>query len=76
MASTDDKWHLTIPSARSCQYQRVCKFLSTYSVWFKSYGQVSLFQNLANPRPMANDIDFSLDLARAHKLMYYLILSI
>ena len=35
-ASTDDKCHFAIPSARSCQYQCVCKILSKYSKRFKS----------------------------------------
>ena len=41
-ASTDYKWHLAIPWARSYQYQCVCKILSKYSIWLKSYGQFSL----------------------------------
>ena len=30
-ASTNNKWHLTFPWARSCQYQCVCKISSQYS---------------------------------------------
>ena len=45
-ASTNDKCHLEIASARSFQYQCVCKNSSKYSLWFKSYGQHSLFHNL------------------------------
>ena len=41
-ASTDEKWHLAIPWAISCQYQYVCKALSKYSVWLKSYGQFTM----------------------------------
>ena len=33
---TDDKCHFTIPWARPCQYQCVCKILSKYSKRFKS----------------------------------------
>ena len=38
-----DKWQLTIPWARSCQYQCVCKISSQYSTQFKSYGQLMIF---------------------------------
>ena len=38
---TDDKCHLAIPWARSCQYQCVYKILSKYSERFKSYGRFS-----------------------------------
>ena len=34
-ASTNDKWYLAIPLARSCQYQCVCKISSQYSTQFK-----------------------------------------
>ena len=40
-ASTDEKWHLAIPWARSCQYQCVSKILSKYSSWFEGYEQFS-----------------------------------
>ena len=48
LASTDVKWHLAIPLAKSCRYQIecVCKILAKYSLWFKSYGQFSLSHNL------------------------------
>ena len=36
-ASTDEKCHFAISSARSCQYQCLCKSLSNYSKRFKSY---------------------------------------
>ena len=38
IASVNEKWHLTSPLARSSQHQSVCKILSKYSFWFKSYG--------------------------------------
>ena len=34
-ASSNDKWHLTIPWARSCQYWCVCNISSKYSKRFK-----------------------------------------
>ena len=36
-ASTHEKCHFAISSARPCQYQCVCKSLSKYSKWFTSY---------------------------------------
>ena len=42
-ASNVDKCHLAIPSVRPCHYQCVCKMLSKYSLWFKSYGQLLNF---------------------------------
>ena len=42
-ASTDDKCHFAISWARSCQCQCVCKSLSKYSKWSKSYGNFSPF---------------------------------
>ena len=44
--SLNDKCHFAIASARSHQYQCINKTLSKYSLWFKSYGQFSLFHNL------------------------------
>ena len=38
-----NKCHFTISSARSCQYQCVCKSVSKFSKRFKRYGHVSLF---------------------------------
>ena len=44
-ASTNDDWHLTIPWARSCQYQCICDVLSHCFSQFKR-GPLSLFQDL------------------------------
>ena len=42
-ASSNGKWLLAIPLIRSCQYQRVCKKSSKYSISFKRYGQFHFF---------------------------------
>ena len=51
-ASTNDKWHLTIPWARSCQYQCVCKISSQNSTQFKRWGH---FQNLVLSKDSTDD---------------------
>ena len=41
--STNDKCHLAIPWARSCQYQLVCQVLSNITTWKNSEGQFHFF---------------------------------
>ena len=45
-----------IPLHKSCRYQCVCKILAKYSLWFKSYGQFSLFHNLDLGKASTNRI--------------------
>ena len=40
-ASANPKWHLTALWATSCQYQCICKILSTYSKRFKTHRHFS-----------------------------------
>ena len=50
-----DKWHLAIHWARSWQYQYVRKFLSNYSLWFKSY-KCAIFANWSRTNWPRTDI--------------------
>ena len=50
-ASTNDKWHLTIPWARSCQYQCVCNISSQYSTQVKRLGHFHIFRIWSSAKP-------------------------
>ena len=57
-ASTNEKWHFAISSARSCQYQCLRNSLSKYSTQFKREGHFHFFRiwRSAKLRPMINVI--------------------
>ena len=57
-ASTNEKCHLAISWARSCQYQWLRKSSSKYSTQFKRKGRFHFFRiwRSAKPRPMKNVI--------------------
>ena len=54
--SANPKWHLTISWATSCQYQCICKILSKYSKWFKSYRHLSRTGRRQNLHKLSGDI--------------------
>ena len=54
-ASANSKWHLTISWATSCKYQCVCKILSKYSKWFKSYRHFSRTGRRQNLHKLSGD---------------------
>ena len=58
-ASANPKWHLTISWATSWQYQCVCKILSKYSKWFKSYQHFSRTGQRQNLHKHASDKIFT-----------------